>query len=179
MFQFRKLKPTVVSSLSTVWLLLSGCAHSFDRTVEHVDRDRFMGTWYVVAGRFTMFEKDVHQAVEKYTWNEAQQQIDIDFSYRKGSLAGELKKIPQTGWIENQMTQATWKVSPFWPLRFTYLVIALDPNYEWTAIGVPNQNYLWVMARQPVLPKAKLDEILKQVAALPYSVEDIVFVENQ
>lgn len=166
-------------SLTSIGAALSGCAHSYDRTVAHVDRDRFMGVWYVMAGRFTFVEKDVYNSVEKYTWNEAKQHIDIDFSYNKGSFAGELKKYPQTGWIDNHETNATWKISPFWPLKFTYLVVALDPNYEWTAIGVPNQSYLWIMARSPSFSKAQVQQALDQVRALNYSVEDIVYVEHE
>lgn len=168
-----------VLSLTSLGALLSGCAHSYDQTVPYVDRDRFMGSWYVMAGRFTFLEKDVYNSVEKYTWNEEKQRIDIDFSYNQGSLKGELKRYPQKGWIDNPKTNATWKVSPFWPLKFTYLVIALDPNYEWTAIGVPNQNYLWIMAKSPSFSRAKLKEAIEQVRALNYSVDDLVYVEHE
>lgn len=164
--------------LTSVCAALSGCAHSYTRTVDQVDRDRFMGVWYVMAGRFTFIEKDVYNSVEKYTWNEPKQRIDIDFSFNEGSLTGELKKYPQKGWIYNQKTNATWKISPFWPLRFTYLVLALDPNYEWTAIGVPNQKYLWIMARRPTLPSAKIQEIIEKVQSLGYLVKDIVYVKH-
>ena len=165
-------------ALMIITFLQVSCAHGYDKTVEYVDRDRFTGKWYVMAGRFTMFEKDVFNAVEKYTWNESKQRIDIDFSYNKGSFNGELKKMPQKGWIENTATNATWKISPLWPFKFTYLVIALDSNYEWTVIGVPNQNYVWIMARDPHLAKDKIQEILKYIASIHYSVEDIVYVEH-
>ena len=166
-------------SLTSLSASLTGCAHSYNQTVNYVDRDRFMGAWYVMAGRFTFLEKDVYNSVEKYIWNEAKQQIDIDFSYNKGSFRGELKKYPQTGWIENHETNATWKVSPFWPLKFTYLIIALDPNYEWTAIGVPNQNYLWIMAKNPKITKAKIQEAIEYIRSLGYSVKNIVYVEHE
>lgn len=156
----------------------TGCAHSYDRTVAAVDRDRFMGTWYVVAGRFTFLETDVYNSVEKYTWNEALQQIDIDFSYHQGSPQGKLKKYPQTGWITNHTTNATWKISPFWPLKFTYLIIALDPDYQWCAIGVPNQKYIWIMSRDPHLARKKIQTILQEIHSLNYAVEDIVYVTH-
>ena len=174
----KNFKGLFVSSV-VLSVALNACAHAYDRTVAHVDRDRFMGSWYVMAGRFTFLEKDVFNSVEKYTWNEAEQRIDIDFSYRKGSLTGELKKYPQKGFIQNHETNATWKVSPFWPLKFTYLIIALDPDYEWTAIGVPNQHYLWIMAKSPMISKTKIREAIETVRSLNYSVEDIVYVEHE
>lgn len=159
--------------------LLTACAHDFDRTVSYVERDRFMGTWYVQAGRFTSFEDNAFNAVEKYQWDEKNKKIIIDFTFNQNSLNGPLKKIPQTAWITNESTNATWKVSPFWPLRFTYLIVALDEaNYEWTVIGVPNQKYLWIMSRNPEFSKEKTKEILNNISAIGYSVEDIVYVEH-
>jgi apolipoprotein D and lipocalin family protein len=158
--------------------LVMSCAHSYNQTVDYVERDRFMGTWYVVAGRFTILEKDVFNSIEKYTWNEKKKQIDIDFSYNQGSLTGPVKKIPQTAWIVNEKTNATWKVSPFWPLKFTYLVVALDPDYQWAAIGVPNQNYLWIMARDPQFSQQKINDVLALLKGINYPTEDLVFVKH-
>jgi len=158
--------------------IFTSCASPYLQTVSHIDRDRFMGTWYVMAGRFTAVEKDVYNSVEIYTWNEAKQRIDIDFSYNKGALDGPLKKIPQKAWIINQETNATWKVSPFWPLKFTYLVLALDEVKNWTAIGVPGQGYLWIMARDPSFDRASIDAALKAVAEKGYDTRDIVYVEH-
>lgn len=159
--------------------LVLGCSsHTYDKTVQKVDRDRFMGSWYVQAGRFTVFEKDAYNSVEVYTWNEKEKRIDIDFHFNQGKLDGPRKDIPQKAWIENEETNAHWKVQPIWPLRFNYLIIALDPNYEWTAIGVPDEKYLWVMSRDPHISRSKVDTILKELDGQGYSVKDIQYVEH-
>jgi len=149
------------------------------KTVDYVNRDRFMISWYVQAGRFTPLEKNVTNAIEKYTWNEKKQYIEIDFSYNQGSFNGKLKKIPQTGYIENKKTNAHWKISPLWPLKFDYLIIALDPDYKWTAIGVPSEKYLWIMTQEPQISKEKLDQIIKEVEAIGYPVDNLTFVPQQ
>lgn len=135
-------------------------------TVKSVDMQKFMGKWFVLGGRFTMFEKNVHNGIETYTWNEKESRIDIDFKYNEGSPSGKVKSIPQKGWIYNSKTNAHWNVQPFWPLKLDYLIIGLADDYSWTAIGVPNQNYLWVMSRSPenadkkiAAAKARLSEI--------------------
>ena len=120
-------------------ILATSCSHNTTKTVDYLEPNRFMGAWYVQAGRFTFMEKNVYNAVEKYTWNEKENRIDVDFQFNQGASNGPIKKIPQKAWIENKQTNATWSVSPFWPLKFGYLVIALDKNYEWTAIGVAIQ----------------------------------------
>ena len=123
-------------------LIVSSCSSTgYYKTVDKVELQKFMGDWYVLAGRFTFLETKVHNAVEKYSWNEKENRIDVDFTYNKGSLTGEKKTLPQKAWIENSATNAHWKVSPLWPLKFDYLVIDLASDYSWTAIGVPSQNY--------------------------------------
>lgn len=147
---------------------LNSYADDYSQTVGNVEIDKFMKKWYVIAGRFTFLEKGAHNAVEEYTFNEEKNRIDINFYFNKDSFTGRLKKIPQKAWIENSATNAHWKVSPFWPLKFDYLVIALAPDYSWTAIGVPNQKYLWIMADQWNISEEKLKEIVSEIEALGY-----------
>ena len=162
------------------FLSIGSCTHAHNyKTVDHLDRDRFMGSWYIQAGRFTPLEKEVTNGVETYTWNENKQRIDINFSYNKGDFSGPLKKIPQKGYIENTQSNAHWKVSPIWPLKFDYLVIALDPDYQWTAIGVPDQKYLWVMTRDPQFSKEHLEQVLKKIESNGYRVDNLTYVPHQ
>ena len=138
-----------------------------------------MGDWYVLAGRFTFLEKNVHNGLERYTWNEAKQRVDIDFTYNKGALNGPKKSIPQKGWIFDKATNAHWKVSPLWPFKFDYLIVALAEDYSWTAIGVPDQKLLWIMARDWKNPEPTILEALKALDAQGYNTKDIVRVPHQ
>lgn len=149
------------------------------KTVEKVEICKFMGDWFVLAGRFTFLEKDVHNGLERYTWNQDKERIDVSFTYNKGSMTGPKKSIPQTAWIFNQETKAHWKVSPFWPFKFDYLIVALDVNYRWTAIGVPDQKYLWIMARDWRNPESIIDEAVKQLNAIGYDTKNLVKVPHQ
>jgi apolipoprotein D and lipocalin family protein len=105
--------------------------------------------------------------------------IDVDFTYNKGSLSGPQKSIPQKAWVYNHDTNAHWKVSPFWPLRFDYLIVGLDENYRWTAVGVPDQKYLWIMARDWKNPEATVQEAIQQLKASGYKTENLVTVPHQ
>lgn len=163
------------------YMLISGCSTStpYTKTVSNVDLQRFMIPWHVQAGRFTSFEKDPYNSIESYTWNEKEQRIDIDFSYNQGGFNGPVKKIPQKGWVKDTKTNATWEVQPWWPLKFDYLIIALADDYEWTVIGVPNQNYLWVMSKDPHFPREKVDQIIRDIAKTGYSIENIQYVQHK
>ncbi len=149
------------------------------KTVAHVDIQKFMGNWYVLSGRFTMLEKEVHNALEVYTWNEKEERIDIGFTYNKGSLTGDIKSIPQKGWIQNKTSNAYWKVSPLWPLKFDYLIVALADDYSWTAIGVPDQKFLWIMARDTKNPEATINAANEKLTAAGYDIKNQVLVPHQ
>lgn len=154
-----------------------GCsAMTYKNTVKNVDLERFMGNWYVIAGRVTFLEKGAFNPLEQYELNNGK--IDIKFSYNKNSLTGPVKTIPQTGTIVDKVSNAHWKVSPFWPLKFDFLVIGLGENYDWTAIGVPSQKYLWIMFRSPHPKQSKINEVINLIDDLGYNTSDLEYFEH-
>jgi apolipoprotein D and lipocalin family protein len=158
---------------------VSSCATVSFPTVDQVDLPRFMGTWYVSAGRFTFLEKEVNNAVEIYKYDADKKTIDINFSYRQGSPDGKLKKIPQTGTVVDGTRNSHWLVSPFWPFKFDYLIVALADDYSWVAIGVPNQKYLWIMHRKKQASRQEIDQVISQLKAIHYNTEDIEIVPQK
>lgn len=158
---------------------LSGCATASFPTVSKVDLSRFMGTWYVSAGRFTMFEKDVNNAVEIYQYDDKTKTILIDFTYRQGSPEGKEKKIPQKGKVVEGTQNAHWLISPFWPLKFDYLVVALAEDYSWVAVGVPNQKYLWIMHRKKHASTEEINKVISHLKSINYNVDKIQIVPQK
>ncbi len=160
-------------------LTLNSCASGgYMNTVEKLDLDRFMGDWYVIAGRTTYFEKGAYNSLEQYKWNEAKKRIDITFSYNKDALDGPKKVITQKAWIYNTKTKSHWKVQPFWPLKMDYIMIDIDPSYQWTSVGVPNQNYLWIMSRTKTLDAQVLKNIIKKLDEKKYNTKDIQIINH-
>ncbi len=167
--------------IGVLFLAATGCSTTGDKmnTVQNVVIEKFMGDWFVLAGRFTFLEVDVHNGLEKYTWNQDQKRIDVDFTYNKASLTGPLKSIPQKAWVYNHDTNAHWKVSPLWPFKFDYLIVDLDENYRWTAIGVPDQKYLWIMARDWRNPELTIQEAMRRLEAKGYDTKNLVRVPHE
>lgn len=169
-----------MKSICLLLFLFISCSSSqtFQKTVPKVDLNRFMGKWYVIASRPTSFEEGAFNAVEKYSYNKEKDQIDIDFTFNQDTPNGQKKSIPQTGYVIDKENNSYWKVSPFWPLKFDYLIIDLEGSYQWTVIGVPDQKYIWIMARTPTLPDSTYDQILDRVKALGYDLANLKKVQN-
>jgi apolipoprotein D and lipocalin family protein len=132
------------------------------------DTAKFMGTWFVIGVKPTMFEKTCSNAVEKYTWASRDQaklsyDIDVDFQYNKDvTPESPLKALPQKGWIQGpeKTNSAEWKVSPFWPVKMPYLILEVDDLcQDYTVIGYPSREYCWIMSRTPQMKDTTYDRL--------------------
>jgi apolipoprotein D and lipocalin family protein len=88
-------------------LLLTGCKAGFAplATVNHVDLERFMGDWYVIANIPTFVEKGAHNAVESYRLD-ADGTIETTFTFRQDAFDGPLKTYRPRGFVRNRQSNA-------------------------------------------------------------------------
>jgi apolipoprotein D and lipocalin family protein len=140
--------------------------------VEHVDLDRFMGDWYVIANIPTFLEKGAHNAIESYKRNE-DGTIQTTFTFRKGSFDGPEKVMRPTGYIMDDPSHAVWGMQFIWPIQAEYRIVYLSEDYGQTVIGRSKRDYLWIMARQPNIPDSDYQHILRLVAELGYDTRQI------
>jgi len=137
------------------------------RTVPKVDLPRFMGDWRVIANIPYFAERGNVDSVESYALR-PDGTIANSFLFRKKSFDAPLKRFDFTAEVVNTDTNAEWRVR-FLPLvKVAYLIIDLDPNYQWTVIGHPSRKYGWIMAREKTLPDAVYQSILQRLAAQGY-----------
>jgi lipocalin len=137
------------------------------QVVPKCETDRFMGVWFVVGVKPTIFEKTNSNAVEIYTRTNSAKghDIDIDFQFNvKEPITSTMKALPQKGWVtgENKELSSTWTVSPMFPIKLSYPIIELDEdNYDYVVVGSENRAYAWIMGRSPVM-KDETYNMLKQ-----------------
>ena len=124
-----------------------------------------MGDWYVIANIPYFAEKDCFDSVESYALRD-DGDIDNWFTCRKGSFdAPMIRKVSSIAKVKDTATNASWSVRFFKVISVKYLILDLDPNYQWVAVGHPSRNYGWVMARAKTLPEATYRSILRNLAA--------------
>jgi apolipoprotein D and lipocalin family protein len=127
-----------------------------------------MGDWYVIANIPYFAEKNCVDSVESYARRE-DGDIDNWFTCRKGSFDAPMKRRASArAKVEDKTTNATWSVHFFKIISVKYLILDLDPNYQWVAIGHPSRNYGWVLSRSKTLPTATYQTILGNLAAQGY-----------
>jgi len=153
--RFALCRPAFIGACLMSLSFLGGCAGSASRepiqTVDHVDLERFMGDWYVIANIPTAIEKGAHNAVESYRLDD-DGTIDTTFTFREGGFDGEQKTYNPRGFVKDTGGNAVWGMQFIWPIKADYRIVWLDDEYTQTAIGRNKRDYVWIMARSPSIP---------------------------
>lgn len=114
----------------------SGCASNVKPIppVAHVDINRFMGSWYVIALIPSFLEKHEYNAVESYQLR-PDGRIQTTFRYRKGSFTAPLKTMHPIGTVRPGTGNAIWGMQIVWPIQAEYVIVDLKPDYSEVMIG--------------------------------------------
>lgn len=145
------------------------------RTVRHVDLERFMGDWRVIANIPYFAEKGCIDSIEGYRLR-PDGRIDNIFTFRKGSFEAPQQQIRALAWVHNRETNAEWRIRFFKLITVKYLVLDLDPDYRWTVVGHPSRKYGWIMAREKTLPDFTYTSILQRLEKQGYDPKAFVKV---
>ena len=147
-------------------------------TVDSVNIERFMGDWYVIASIPTFIEKDAFNAIESYRLAE-DGTIATTFSFNKGSFKGPRKVYRPKGIIRDKQSNAVWGMQFFWPFKAEYRIIYLTGDYSQTVIGRTKRDYVWIMARKPVMPEDDYNRILDFLRQEDYDLSKLRKVPQQ
>jgi apolipoprotein D and lipocalin family protein len=165
---------TKILCLALAATTLGGCAAKGPemKTVDHVDIDRFMGSWYVIANIPTFLEKGAHNAVETYSLN-SDGTVATTFTFRKDGFDGKLKEFNPKAFILDTGSNARWGMRFVWPIKADYRIVYLDEDYSQTIIGRQSRDYVWIMARTPTISDSDFDQLYALVETLGYDTEKL------
>ena len=170
----------VLKRIFYVFFFISGCSmNSVNlRTVDQVDINEFMGSWYVIAHIPTFIEKEAYNAIESYELNN-DGTIATTFTFNKGSLKGQEKTYNPKGFIVEGTNNAQWDMQFIWPFKSQYKITYLDNDYKTTVIARDALDYVWIMSRANEIDKPELDKIVAHINALGYNTDLLRMVPHQ
>jgi len=142
------------------------------KLADHVDLQRFMGDWYVIASIPTFIEKGAHNAVESYRLA-GDGTIATTFSFREGNFDGQEKVYTPTGFVRDARSNAVWGMQFIWPIKADYRIVYVAPDYSSTVIGREKRDYAWIMARKPAIPEAEYRRLLGLLADQGYDISKV------
>ena len=137
------------------------------KSVSHVDLDRFMGRWYVLANIPTRIERGAHNAVESYELQD-DGTIRTTFTFRKDSFDAPEKAFHARGFVRDRTSNAIWGMRFIWPFKLEYIIAHLAPDYSETIVARSALDYVWIMARTPEISNERYSNLVDRVVALGY-----------
>lgn len=163
-----------------VGVLSSGCATSGREadlppleTVEQVDLERYLGTWYEIARIPQRFQRDCTATTATYSLKD-NGEIRVLNRCHKGAPDGPLDEAEARARVVDEESNAKLEVSFFGPFWGDYWILELGPDYEYAVVGHPSRDYLWILSRTPTMDPTLYASILRRLEAQGYETERLV-----
>ena len=164
-----------VAVLLALAVLLAGCAgrHPPLPTVEYVDLDRYLGTWFEIARYPAPFQDGCVATSATYSRHE-RGGIRVINRCAVEDFEGELREAEGRARVVDETTNARLKVTFFWPFYGDYWVLGLGQDYDWALVGEPSRRYLWILSRTRQMDPALFEDIVGRLPALGYDAERLL-----
>lgn len=132
--------------------------------VDHVDLTRYQGKWFEIASIPQSFQKQcVSNVTAEYEILPSEEvKVLNSCETEKGDRSEKEGRAKVVDTETNAKLKVTFvKVAGKWVYLFggKYWVIKLEENYQYAVVGHPSRDYGWILARNPSLPEATLDEL--------------------
>lgn len=151
------------------------------QTVDGVDAQQYLGTWYEIARLDHSFERDLEQVTATYSLREDGGIKVVNRGYnvnKKAWSEAEGKAYFTAPANANGTYNGQLKVSFFGPFYGPYHIIALDKTLYNYAMVTSGKDYLWILSRTPQLTYPIKQELMAQAKALGYPTENLIFVKQ-
>ena len=142
-------------------------------TVEKVNIDKYLGTWYEIARYEHFFERGCSNISATYSLRE-DGEIDVLNSCTKDGKLSQAKGVAYA----TDDTNAKLKVSFFRPFYGNYWVLMLDEEYKYVVIGEPTREYFWILSRTKVLDENIKKKILLEMPKLGYQEDKLIWPQH-
>ena len=145
-------------------------------SVDSVEPERYLGTWYEIARLDHSFERGMNNVTATYSKRDdgGINVLNKGFRVEEGEwdqAEGKAYPLQEGDWSQ-------LKVSFFGPFYGGYNIIALDQDYQWAMVAGPNRSYLWILARSPDLDEALLAQLVARAQSLGFATEELIFVDH-
>lgn len=162
--------------LSFLPLFFFGCSTQYPalKTVQKIDLNSYLGTWYEIARYEHFFEKGCSDVKATYSLKE---NGDINV-LNECIKEGELSQAKGVAYATDE-SNSKLKVSFFRPFYGNYWILMIGESYEYALIGDPSREYLWILARKNTISEELRNTILMRLPEFGYTQDKLVWTEQK
>ncbi|HYG42659.1 MAG TPA: lipocalin family protein [Bordetella sp.] len=151
-------------------LALSACAGAGRGedmpTQSGVDLSRYAGTWYELARLPNSFQDECAGEVKAIYTLEAGNKLGVTNQCRERD--GAIESVQGQGRLNddfNDKARLQVRFAPAWTSWLPwvwgdYWILRIEGNYQYSLVGTPDREYLWVLARSPYADPAIVQRLL-------------------
>ncbi|HUT98443.1 MAG TPA: lipocalin family protein [bacterium] len=174
----RRIVKSITALLAITFATALGCGISTTerlglgplKTVEYVELERYLGTWYEIARFPQSFQEGCVASTATYTLRD-DGLIDVLNTCRNETLDGEERSALGLARVVDAETNAKLQVTFFLFFWGDYWIIDLADDYSWAVVGHPSRDYLWILSRTPTMDAEVYSGILQHLEAVGYETE--------
>lgn len=160
--------------LLVLLFILSGCTGMPDsvQPIENFDVQRYLGTWHEIARLDHSFERGLEQVTAHYSKREDGGVAVTNRGFSSARQAWE--EAVGKAYLVDQPNIGYLKVSFFGPFYGSYIIVELDPD-RYSLVSGPNYDYLWILAREPVLEPQTLQRLVETARSLGFDTSALIY----
>lgn len=165
--------------LLITFLSLCGCL-GMPQTIQPVkpfELDKYLGKWYEVARLDHSFERGLTQVTAQYSKRADGGVKVVNRGYNIDE--NEWEEAEGKAYFVNKENEGYLKVSFFGPFYGSYVVFELEKqNYDYAFISGPNNDYLWLLSRTPVVSSAVKAKFERLAIEHGFAVDQLIYVQQ-
>jgi apolipoprotein D and lipocalin family protein len=153
--------------------LASGCTQAPLPVAENVDLAQFQGQWFEIAKLPRATQADCVGTTAFYELQSDGKML-VTNQCRLGSFAGVARKVTASARVPDAAVPAKLSVD-FGGFFGDYWILEVAPDYSYAVVGHPTRQYLWVLARGPMLDADTLTPVLARASANGFDVSRLEY----
>ena len=139
---------------------------------------RYLGRWYEIARIDHSYEHGLTNTSADYRPLPGGRVQVVNRGYHPAS--GRWREARATASpVTGAAGAAQLQVSFFWPVRASYVVFALDEDYQHALVSGPTHDYLWLLARTPQIRATVRATLLEQARAAGFDTGRLLWVDQR
>ncbi len=146
--------------------------------VEDFSLERYLGTWYEIARLDHRFERGMTQVTATYSMRDDGGVRVLNRGYKEKK--SDWNEAEGRAYFIGESNVGQLKVTFFWPFYGAYNIIALDQeNYSYALVIGNNTKYMWILAREPNLEPAVMENLLNQAKELGFATDELIYPQKE